>query len=308
MVAANATWASELVAVATSNNKRWQHHQSRWAQLKLLAIAMDAINTFIVRRQSTHKRSPSNATRKAVVINLEATRQPCQRTWQGHCEGVVSITAITIPQWWILPQGRQSPQNVCDERKLRRFADQRRSQGLYAWWRRQLLSPSAWPMQAAQAPQRWQSWQQQVQQQEESPECKDKGFKPWCLHGKHANHLHDKCCANPHNQARKQQQQAQATKNRKKQSRRDTYATRHAHNDCLTSSKSSRLAEPVTPSLVTKDKRERRQQQNYHVCSNPKIKRMLVVWWSGPATATSSWVRSAKIFLDGFPWQGCLDL
>ncbi len=36
------------------------------------------------------------------------------------------------------------------------------------------------------------------------PERKDKGFQPWCLHGKHANHSHNKCRANPHNQARKQ--------------------------------------------------------------------------------------------------------
>jgi hypothetical protein len=66
-------------------------------------------------------------------------------------------------------------------------------------------------------------------------------------------------------------------KNGKKQSRRDMYATRHARDDCWTSSKSSGLAEPVTPSLVTKDKRKQQQQKNYHFCSNPKIKRMLVV-------------------------------
>jgi hypothetical protein len=44
-----------------------------------------------------------------------------------------------------------------------------------------------------------------------------------------------------------------ATKQQQKQSRRDTYATRHARDNCWTSSKSSRLAEPVTPSSMTKE-------------------------------------------------------
>jgi hypothetical protein len=73
-----------------------------------------------------------------------------------------------------------------------------------------------------------------------------------------------------------------------KQSRCNMYATRHVCNNHWTSSKSSRLAEPMTPSLVTKDKRKQRQQKNYHFCSNPKINRMLVVQCSGLATATSS--------------------
>jgi hypothetical protein len=45
-------------------------------------------------------------------------------------------------------------------------------------------------------------------------------------------------------------------KNGKRQSHCDTYPMRHMHNNRWTSSKSSRLAEPVTPSLVTKDKPE----------------------------------------------------
>ncbi len=54
-------------------------------------------------------------------------------------------------------------------------------------------------------------------------------------------------CANNNNKCKQQ-------KNRKKQSHRDTYAMRHTRGDCWKSSKSSRLAEPVTPSPVTKDK------------------------------------------------------
>ncbi len=57
---------------------------------------------------------------------------------------------------------------------------------------------------------------------------------------------------------------ASNNKNGKKWSRHDTYATRYTRNDHWTSSKLSHLAEPVTPSLVTKVKRKQRQQQKYH--------------------------------------------
>ncbi len=70
--AANVTWALELCAVATSNNRRQQHCQLQWMQLKPSPIAMDAINTIIMRRQSAHKTSLLNATRKAIAISLKA--------------------------------------------------------------------------------------------------------------------------------------------------------------------------------------------------------------------------------------------
>jgi hypothetical protein len=41
--------------------------------------------------------------------------------------------------------------------------------------------------------------------------------------------------------------------NNKKWSRRDKYATHYARDDCWTSHKSSHVAEPVTPLLVTTD-------------------------------------------------------
>jgi hypothetical protein len=44
-----------------------------------------------------------------------------------------------------------------------------------------------------------------------------------------------------------------ASNNSKKQSRRDTYATHHARDNCWTSSKWSHLAEPMTPSSMTKE-------------------------------------------------------
>jgi hypothetical protein len=96
-----------------------------------LPIAMDTINEIIMRRQSAHERRPSHAMRKAVAISLKATRQPCWQTQQGHHESVVSIMTILIPRWRILPHGCQPPQSMHNERKLQRFADQHRSQGLY---------------------------------------------------------------------------------------------------------------------------------------------------------------------------------
>jgi hypothetical protein len=108
---------SELCAVATSDKRQQQHRQLQWTQLKPSPIAMDAINAIIVRCQSAHKRSPSNAMRKAVAISLEATRRPCQRMQQEHREGVVSITTILILRQQISPQGHQSPQVVHNKRK-----------------------------------------------------------------------------------------------------------------------------------------------------------------------------------------------
>jgi hypothetical protein len=47
--------------------------------------------------------------------------------------------------------------------------------------------------------------------------------------------------------------------------------------------------------------------KNYHSDSNPKIKRILIVWCSGLAIATSSWVQSTRNNLDGFSQRGLLD-
>ena len=78
--------------------------------------------------------------------------------------------------------------------------------------------------------------------------------------------------------------------------------------DCWTSRKSSCLAEPVTPSLViTEQARATTTKTTILLVLNPKIKRMLVVWCSGLATATSSWVQSVKIILDGLSLRGCLE-
>ncbi len=125
-------WASELVAVATSNNRQQPPHQAQWMLLKPSPIVMGTIKAFMVRCRSAHKASPSNATRKAKGISLTATMWPCQQTRQGRCEGTVSITTILIPQQWLLPKGHQLPQHVCNKRKLQHFANQRRCHGSYA--------------------------------------------------------------------------------------------------------------------------------------------------------------------------------
>ncbi len=100
-------WALKLGAVVTSDN-RWQWHcQLCWAGSKPSPIAMDMINAIIVGCQSAHETSPSNTMRKIVAISLKATRQPCQQTWQGCHESVVSITTILIPGQQLLSQERQ---------------------------------------------------------------------------------------------------------------------------------------------------------------------------------------------------------
>ncbi len=96
--AVNATWALVLGTLATSNNRQRGHRQLGWMQLKPSPIAMDAINAIIVSCQSAHMMSLSNATRKAVAINLEATRRPCQQMQQGHCEGIVRVSWVS--QWY----------------------------------------------------------------------------------------------------------------------------------------------------------------------------------------------------------------
>ncbi len=67
-----------------------------------------------------------------MAINLKATRQSCWQMQQSCCEGIVSITTILVPQQQLLPQGHQLPQSVHDKQRLQHFANQRRSQGLYA--------------------------------------------------------------------------------------------------------------------------------------------------------------------------------
>ncbi len=80
-------------------------------QLKPSLIVIDAINAIIMRRQSAHKTSLSNTTRKAVAISLKGTRRPCQWTQQERHEVVVSITTILIPWQQLLSQERQLPQH-----------------------------------------------------------------------------------------------------------------------------------------------------------------------------------------------------
>ncbi len=191
-----------------------------------LPIAMDAINAIIVRCQSAHKMSLSNATRKARAISLEATRQPCHRTQQEHCEGVVSITSILIPQQRLLPQGRQLLQWVHDGCKLQWFANQRRSHGSYAW-----RNDGNYPHHQHGQRERHKlggCGNNKRDNKKSLPKREDKGFEPWCLHGKHANHLYDECCANPRHQVRELQQKVQTTTKSANNNKRNTAAMTHA--------------------------------------------------------------------------------
>ncbi len=103
-------WASELGVVVTSNNSQQRHGQLRWTQWKSSPIAMNGINAIIVRRWSAHEMSLSTVTRKAMAISLKTTRWPCQQMQQEHCERVVGIPTILIPQRQLLSRERQSPQ------------------------------------------------------------------------------------------------------------------------------------------------------------------------------------------------------
>jgi hypothetical protein len=86
-------------------------------QLKPSPIAIDVISAIIVRRQSAHEMSLSNATKKALAISLKATRRFCRQTQQEHCEGVVSIMLILIPRLQLLSQEHQLPQRKRNKRK-----------------------------------------------------------------------------------------------------------------------------------------------------------------------------------------------
>jgi hypothetical protein len=58
---------------------------------------------------------PSNAMRITVVISLGATRRPCRQMQQRHCDDVVSITVILIPQLQSLSKERQLPRRTRDK-------------------------------------------------------------------------------------------------------------------------------------------------------------------------------------------------
>ncbi len=140
---------------------------------------MDAINAFIVRRQSTHERSLSNAMRKAVAISLEATRQPHQRMQQGvmraswdHNHTHIATTTIAA-RASIAATGAQRTQTVT----FCWLAQESRVVCLMQWQWWQLSSPSARPTWTAQAPQQWRSQQRQAQQQEESPQARGQGLQ-----------------------------------------------------------------------------------------------------------------------------------
>ncbi len=101
----------------------------------------------------------------------------------------------------------QSPQSVHNESILQHFANQRRSQGLHAWPDdgNYLHRQYGWSKQHKLRNDGGRG-DNKRDNKKSLPECKDKGIKPWCLHGKHTNHSYDKYHANPCNQAHELQQ------------------------------------------------------------------------------------------------------
>jgi hypothetical protein len=79
-------------------------------------------------------------------------------------------------------------------------------------------------------------------------------------------------------------------KNTHTHSRDDTCTMHHARNNCWTSSKSSCLAELVTPSLVTKDNKHKQQQQKILFCwySKNKEDACCSMLWPGHSNFKSS--------------------
>jgi hypothetical protein len=87
--------------------------------------------------------------------------------------------------------------------------------------------------------------------------------------------------------------------NMKEQCPCDTYNTHHVQQllDKLQIELFGRASDTVPSDNITSASNN---NKNYSFVSNPKIKRMLVVWCSGLATATSNQIQSAKNILDGF--------
>jgi hypothetical protein len=222
---------------------------------------MDTINAIIVRRQSTHEMSPSNATRKTVAISIKATRRPWQRMQQGHCESNVSITMILIPLQWLLPQGHQSPQCVRNKCKLHCFANQRRSQGLYAQCNDGNYCHHQHGRRKQHKLRNDGGRGGQVQQQKSPPSARTRTSSP-DAYMVSTPITPTMSAALICTTKRTNNSNLQAATTTTKHSRGDTCTTQHhAGDDCWTSSKLSRLAEPGTPSPVRKEQAHKQEQQ-----------------------------------------------
>jgi hypothetical protein len=155
---------------------------------------------------------------------------------------------------------------------------------------RWLSSLSSWLTQAVQAPRPWQSRKQTNAITRRVPWAWGQGLQalPPIQQARQSLVALIRTTKHTNNNNKHKQQ-----KNGKKQSCRDTYATRHA----LQLLDKPRIESPDQASdTIPSNKRTSTSDDNQksHFFSTPKIKRM---------TATSSRVQSAKIFLDGFSQQ-----
>ncbi len=171
-------------------------------------------------------------------------------------------------------------------------------------WQWQLLSLSAWLTRAAQAPRWRRSRQWHAQQQEESlrprassPDAYTVSTPITCTTSAML------ICATKHTNNNNNLQTA--TKQTK------TQPPWHVHYVSRTRQPLDKqwikLPGRASDTIFSAKRTSASNNNKKYFVSTPKIKRMLVVWCSGPATSTSSWVQSAKIFLNGFSWRGCLD-
>ncbi len=142
---------------------------------------MDAINTFIVRRQSAHKRTQEESLKhnkeghdiqpwshKATLLT-NATRA----LW-GRCEYHNNSNPATI-NIAAKASSAATPVRQMQIAAFCRPAQESSVVPLTQW--RKLSSPSAWPTWAAQALQQRRSQQWQGQQQEESPRAQGQGLQ-----------------------------------------------------------------------------------------------------------------------------------
>ncbi len=146
-------------------------------------IAIGRINTIIVRCQTSHKTSPSNTTRKAVAISLEAIRRPHWQTQQGHVWGCCGYHNDTHPMLTIVVTRAPITATCVQWTLLQHFANQRRSHGSYAWCNNGNYLHHQHGCKQHKLHNSGSHGGNKRNNKKSLPECKDKGFKPCCLHG-----------------------------------------------------------------------------------------------------------------------------
>jgi hypothetical protein len=202
-----------------------------------LPIAMGAIEAITDRdgcNQRLHREVPKRSQEEPFKRNKEgrgdqpwshkaASPMNATRASWGRCEyhedTHIATTTIAARASIVAKRARQT--------QAATFANQRRSQGLYAQRNDgNYRHPHHDQRKQHKLCNNGGHGDNKLNNKKSLPKRKDKSFKPWCLHGKQANHSHDECRTNLHNQVREQQQQVQATK--KQEKTKPSWHVRHA--------------------------------------------------------------------------------